>query len=126
MSKNKKKILIVEDESIVKAIELKFQNAGFETDIAKDGLIAMEKLRGYDPDLILLDILLPRMDGYEVLKRIRADERTKDIPVLVFSNFSDQPFIDKVKELGVIGYIIKAHAKLEDLVGEVRRYFSKI
>lgn len=125
MNSIKRKILIVEDESIVKAIELKFLNAGFETDIAKDGLVALEKLREYKPDLILLDILLPRMDGYTVLEKVRADDTTKDIPVLVFSNFSDQPFIDKVKALGVIGYIIKAHARLEDLVVEAQKYFHK-
>ncbi len=125
MNGKKIKILIVEDESIVKAIDIKFRNAGFETDVARDGLIALEKLREYRPDMVLLDILLPGMDGYSVLEKMRGDDAMKDIPVLVFSNFSDEPFMDKVRNLGVVGYIIKAHARLEDLVAEANRYFDK-
>ena len=119
-----KRILIIEDEAIVKALELKFQNAGFKVDVARDGIEAMEKLHASPPDIALLDLLLPDIDGFEVLKKIRADEYLRNIPVLVFSNLSDPAGIEKVKSFGVIGYVIKADTNLSDLVEKISVYFK--
>lgn len=114
-----KEILIVEDEAVVKALELKFKNAGFRVDIARDGVEALEKLRANPPDVVLLDLLLPGMDGFDVLGKIHSDEHLRDIPVLVFSNLSDPEGIKKVKSFGVIGYVIKADTNLSELVEKI-------
>ena len=122
--KDNKKILIVEDEVIVKVLKLKFQQAGFEVDVARNGIEAMEKLQRSIPDVILLDLVLPGIDGFQVLERIHGDVRLQNIPVLVFSNLSNPAHIEKAKTLGIIGYVVKADTKLSDLVQKIITHFQ--
>lgn len=106
--KDKKRILIVEDDPyICKMYQLKLDLQGFEVDIASNGKIGVEKVTEKKPDLILLDILMPEMDGFEVLKVLKSNSQTKDIPVLVLSNLGQDERIRKAMELGAASYIVK-------------------
>ncbi|MCX5657353.1 MAG: response regulator [Candidatus Omnitrophica bacterium] len=105
-----KKVLVVDDEqSVVKVVVFRIRKAGYEVVSANDGESALKVLKDYKPDLILLDIALPDIDGYEVSRRIRLDESTKSIPIIFFSA-STAMIMDKSEVLnkyGVQGYISK-------------------
>ena len=85
-----KKILIIEDDSFLQGLaSRKLQSQGYEISIAKDAEEGLKVLEGNVPDMILLDLLLPNVDGFEFLEKIRANDTWKDIPVIVFSNLSE-------------------------------------
>ena len=123
MAESKKKILIVEDDLYInKMYQLKLNLEGYEVEIAENGKVGVEKAKSFEPDIMLLDILMPEMDGFEVLKRIKADADTKDIPVLIMSNLGQEDHIQKGKELGAVGYIVKTQytpAKVVEIIKEV-------
>lgn len=120
------KILIVEDDYILsKAINTALQTAGYETKIASDGEEAMEKMRAEKFDLILLDLLLPKRLGEEVLAEMKQDEDLKDVPVLVATVKSDSESIARCTALGIRGYFIKAHYTLEEIVERVRKELAQ-
>ena len=122
MSEAKKKILVVEeDKAILELILRELRGAGFEVASAPDDETAEKRLATELPDLILLDILLPRMGGIPFLERIKTDEKTKDIPVLVLSNFSADQTIARATELGASGYLIKSDQEIEDVVMAVKK-----
>lgn len=116
------KILIVEDDNILsKAIDTAMKGAGFDTMVAADGDEALKKAAKFKPDLILLDLLLPKKSGEEVLAAIRKDEVLKDIPVLISTVKSDQDSIARCATMGIRGYFIKAHYTLDDIVNQVKK-----
>ena len=81
-----KKILVVDDERhIVRLVEVNLSRAGYDVATAYDGVEALEKVQGEAPDMIVLDVMMPRMDGFEVLKRLQADAKTQDIPVIMLT-----------------------------------------
>lgn len=107
-----KKVLVVEDEpSIVKLVQFNLEKSGFEVEIATDGQMALEKTKQYDPDLIVLDLMLPKIDGLEVCRRLRQDKR--HIPILILTAKSDE--FDKVLglELGADDYLTKPFSPRE-------------
>lgn len=122
--KKQRIILIVEDEPIVKIVEEKFDKKGFIVDVARDGVQAVEKVHHLKPDLILLDILLPRMNGFEFLKVIRSEPGLKEIPVVIFSNLGNSYDFQKLKELNVVDYIVKANVTIHELVERVSGYLK--
>lgn len=120
MAKKNKILLIIEDDEILlRALYLKFQNAGFTLASATDGDTAIKVTQRVKPDLILLDLILPKKDGFEVLEILKADPKTKDIPVVVLSNLGDEGDIVRAKSLGALDYFVKANTKLEDLQEKV-------
>lgn len=126
MAKKKKTILIVEDDRyLTKAYSIKIKNAGFNvllSDNGSDGLlIAKEK----KPDLIVLDLLLPRVDGFEFLKRIKADEEMKNIPVLTISVLGQKTDQQRALDLGAEAYFIKTEYKLGEIVDKIKEYLNK-
>lgn len=125
-NQSKKKILIIEDEKFLSEMyEIKLNAAGFETTTAIDGEEALEKLNnGIVPDIIILDIILPKMSGLSVLETIRSGERTKNIPVLLLTNLDGKDSREKAKALGVQEYIVKANFTPSEVVEEVRKYTS--
>jgi CheY-like chemotaxis protein len=126
MENAQKKILIVEDEaSILKALIDKFQREKFTTFQAKNGVEALEIASAKKPDVILLDIIMPEMDGLEALKKIRKAEWGKDIPVLMLTNLSDMEKISEAVQIGISGYLVKSDWKLEDVVEKVKEKLSE-
>ena len=123
MDKNetsKNKILIVEDEATLQKTltEILIQN-DYNVLNALDGLRGLEIAQKEKPDLILLDIILPKMDGFEVLKRLKKDESTSSIPVIILTNLSDASDIQKTLDLGATTYLVKADFHLEDVLKKI-------
>jgi CheY-like chemotaxis protein len=81
-----KKILVIDDEpELVKAVEIRLKTTGYKVEVAYDGLSGIDKAKETKPDLILLDIIMPKMDGYEVCKTLKSNSKTKDIPIIIFT-----------------------------------------
>jgi len=96
-----KKILLVEDDPFLSEIYVvKFQEAGFEISLATDGSNGLEKIKHEQPDLVLLDIVMPNVDGLELLRTIKDDEATSNIPIVILSNLGEQEDIDSIKCCG--------------------------
>ena len=117
-----KKVLVVEDDRFLStALTAKFKTAGFETRVAHDGLEALEVVKDFMPDIILLDLVMPRLDGFGVLEKLKDDEKLKHIPVIVASNLGQGEDIQRSKELGASDYIIKTNLSLQQLVEMVKK-----
>lgn len=115
-----KKVLIVEDDEFLRSLTAKrLEKEGYEVAVAVDGESANGIAVANKPDLILLDLLLPGLDGFEVLKRARADEVTKNTPVIVFSNLGQREDIEKAKGLGANDFLIKANFTLDDVIEKI-------
>jgi len=117
-----KKILIVEDDEFLRSLNAKrLETEGFEVIVAVDGQEAIAKLAEIKPDLIFLDLLLPNVDGFEVLTKIKQDESTKAIPVIVFSNLGQPEDIEKAKKLGANDFMVKANFTLDDVIQKIKQ-----
>jgi len=115
------KILIAEDDQfILKAMTTKLSKEGYEVKIAVDGVALMEILKSYIPDLIILDLLMPKKDGFEVLKEVKGVQRLKNIPILIASNLGQENDIQQVLALGATDYLIKSEFTLESLVQKIK------
>ena len=114
-------ILIIEDEKLLAdALKRKLERSGFSVFIAIDGAEGLEFALDKHPDLILLDIVMPIMDGITVLDRIREDEWGAKVPVLILSNLSDAESIKESKASGINDYLIKTDWKISDVVKRVK------
>lgn len=121
MSETKNKILIVEDEqTLLNALAEKCSAEGFDVIKAIDGEDGLKQAQTEQPHMILLDIILPKMDGLVMLEKLKSSEVTSKIPVLLLTNLSDQESISRVVELGANGYLIKADISLDDVVSKVK------
>lgn len=115
-------ILVVEDDPLLSdLISRKFAAEKIKMQYAPTGELALELItKGPSPDLILLDIRLPGIDGFEVLRQVKAAPATKDIPVIIFSNFGEDSDIERAKELGADKFIVKVSLSLDQVVSLVR------
>ena len=105
---SKKRILLVDDETqIVELVKIRLEAAGFEVVAAYDGEAALEKARTAKPDLIILDLMLPKMDGYKVCGLLKKDARYNKIPIILFSAKAQTKDIDLGRELGADAYVTK-------------------
>lgn len=121
----KKTILIVEDEeTLAFSLKRKLEASGFTAELALDGEEAIQRVNELKPDLILLDLILPKIGGVEVLKKIKAVEETKNIPVIVLTNLSSGETIAEVVEAGGTDYIVKANTSLDEIVEAVNKKLS--
>jgi DNA-binding response OmpR family regulator len=115
-----KKIMIIEDDVFIRDIyQVKFTQEGFDVTTAEDGLKAIEKLAIIIPDIILLDIMMPYMNGMEVLRRIKADEALKNIPIILLTNISEKESVTEGLEYGVKDYLIKSQFTPAEVVNKV-------
>lgn len=116
------KVLIIEDDKmLLNMYELKLKNAGIEVITAADGALGLEKAKNEKPDLILLDVILPKMDGFRVLKAIKEGEAIKNTPVLMITNLGQEEDMRKGNALGANGYLIKANTPPQVLVEEINK-----
>lgn len=121
----RKYILIVEDDEFISDVyQRKLLLEGFEVALAKDGEEALRTIRERRPDLVLLDIMIPLKDGFQVLSDLRADAGLSDIRVVVMSNLSQGKDIAHAKELGALDYIVKSNIALSDMVQRIRKALS--
>lgn len=122
------KILLVEDdETLSKMYQKKLELEGFEIEVAFSGTEGIEKATTTSPDLILLDIMLPGVDGFGVIREIQKVEKAKHIPIIILTNLgTSDVFIDEAKILGVKKYLIKYKTSVDELVKVVREELGKI
>lgn len=122
---NKKKIMVVEDDSFVMDIyKTKLTQEGFDVIEAINGAEALKKLKETKPDLVLLDIVMPYMDGLEVLKNMKNDEMAKDIPVILLTNLSQKEEVKNGMSLGASDYLIKSHFTPSEVLAKVKTYLK--
>ncbi|MDD5342716.1 MAG: response regulator [Patescibacteria group bacterium] len=120
------KVLVVEDEAFLsQALSDKLRKSGYEVETAMDGEMGLEKIRSFKPEVVLLDLLMPKKNGYAVLDEIKKDKTWKNLPIIVLSNFGEKTEIKKAKDLGAKDYYVKANVKLADLVNKIKRYLPK-
>lgn len=120
--KSNKKILVVEDDiDLSEAIAEKFKSENFEVFESSDGKDGLEKAFKIHPDLILLDLIMPKMDGTTMLRKLREDQWGHLVPVIVFTNISDAERLAEALEIGVDEYLLKAEWKLQDIVDKVKK-----
>ena len=121
MAQNKKRILIAEDEGpLLQVLGEKFIREGFTVYKANDGVEAVETALREHPDLMLLDIIMPRMDGIMALKKIRADKWGANVPVIILTNLNDAESAGEALQNRAYDYMVKSDWKLEDVVKKVR------
>lgn len=115
-----KKILIVEDESFLKdLLSMKFSKEGIALVHAEDGQEAIDLAKKEKPNAIVLDLVLPSMSGFDVLKKLKGDPETSGIPVVVLSNLGQEGDVEKGKQLGADEFLIKANFSIDEVITKV-------
>jgi len=121
-----KKILFIEDESsLQKALGDILRENNYEVISALDGEIGLRLAKSEKPDLILLDIILPKMNGIEVLKALKENPETKNISVVILTNLENMEDVNKAIELGAVAYLIKAQYTMEEVIDKIENAFRK-
>lgn len=120
-----KKVLIVEDDLfILNMYVTKLKSEGFAVDSAEDGMSAIQMAKKNVPDIILLDIIMPVVDGFETLAQIKKDDKLKDVPIILLTNLSQKPNIEKGLKMGAVDYIIKAHFTPSEVVEKIKKVLN--
>lgn len=115
------RVLIIEDDIYISEMyRIKFESEKFKTTITNDGAAVLAIIEKEKPDIILLDIVMPVMDGFDVLKIIKSSKEHKDIPVVMLTNLSQKESIEKGLKLGAKNYIVKSHFTPSEVVKKVR------
>lgn len=119
-------VLVVEDDSFLRKLLCdKLRHEGFELFEATDGQKALDFLKDNRPILMLLDLMMPGVDGFQVLESVRRDERIKDLPVIVLSNVGEKQMIERIQQLGADDYLIKAHFVLDEIIERITKVLAK-
>ena len=125
MSNKKTKILIVEDEEfLAKMLSRAWKEKKHEVVLASSGEEALRKVKE-KPDFILLDVMLPDVDGVEILKQIKTDKETKDIPIIVSTNLGGEDTVSKIVQAGGTEYIVKSDWSIDDIVKKIEEKLTK-
>ncbi len=126
MAEGERRILLAEDDRFLrKAAEARLRQGGFTVLAAVDGEEALRLARAETPDLVLLDLIMPKIQGFGVLKALKEDPATASIPVIVLSNLGQERDVQRAMELGAVAYFIKAHLSLHELVQRVSEVLDK-
>ncbi len=126
MAEEKKVILLVEDDKFLAELySTKLNLEGYETDLATEGKKGLRMAKEKQYDLILLDVILPGMDGFEILKNLKSDKKTRGIPVILLTNLSQKDEIMKGLELGADDYLIKAHFMPSEVVKKIKQTINR-
>lgn len=120
------KIVFIEDErTLQKMLSETLKEAGYSVLTASDGETGLSLVKQESPDLVLLDLILPKMSGFAVLEELKKDEKAKDIPVMVLTNLETAEDVEKVIALGATTYLVKANYDLPDIVEKVKEVLKK-
>ncbi len=115
------KIVIVEDEEIlIKVLKEKFEKEGFKVSLAADGVEAMSVIKKVKPEAVLLDLVLPKKDGFEVLEELKSNGDLKMIPVIILSNLGQDEEIKRALQLGAVDYLVKTQHPINEVVEKVK------
>jgi len=115
-------ILLIEDDTFLLNMYVdKFEIEGFQVHAADDGEKGAKMALEKNPDIILLDIMLPKLDGFGVLEKLKSDAKTKDIPVILLTNLSQKEDVDRGIALGANDYLIKSHFMPSDVVAKIKK-----
>lgn len=121
MEENKIKILIVDDDVfLLDMYSLKFKEAGFQVEVAENGEAAIKKIKEINPGVILLDVVMPKMDGLETLRQIKKDKIAEGAKIIVLTNLGQKEDIEKGLKLGADDYIVKAHFTPTEVLNKVK------
>lgn len=121
------KVLIIEDDKfIAEAIVMKFKENGFGVGHLENGEKVVAEVIAQKPDAIILDVILPGKDGFEILKDLKKDNKTKDIPVIIVSNLGTKEDLEKGRQLGAVDFMIKATVTPENIVGKTKEIIARI
>lgn len=121
------KVLIIEDEVVLSdVLDRKLEKEGFDTIIARDGKAGLEMAIDEQPDVILLDLILPKLDGLSLLSQLRASEKGKDIKVIILSNLDDAQAVEESKAKGVNDYLVKTNWSLDDVVDKIKQVLARV
>ena len=122
MKNQPKKILVVEDDSLLsKVLAESLKNEGFEVMVVDNGNDVMAVAAKFSPQLVLLDLVIPGIDGFAVLKELKGDDKTKAIPVIVLSNLDEIGDVKSVKALGAEEYFIKANTEMKRIIDYIKK-----
>jgi DNA-binding response OmpR family regulator len=117
-----KKILIIEDEqALQKTLTSKLESEGYKVFTSLNGIEGLEIAKKEKPTLIILDLILPKKNGFEVLEGLKIDEDTKEIPVIVLTNLENMGDIQKVIDLGATTYLVKANYELNEILEKIKK-----
>lgn len=117
------KILIVEDEeALSRVLEERFKSEGFEVEVARDGEVAVEMANKILPGVIILDLILPKKMGFEVLKEIKKNPDLEKVPVIVVSNLGEDENIKQALKMGANDYFVKSQHPIEEIIDKVKNY----
>ena len=127
MNKSKKAlVLIIEDDSYISDMyRIKLESENFEVVTAKDGIVGIRIIEKQKPDIVLLDIVMPKIDGFSVLKTIKKNPELKEIPIVLLTNLSQKENVERGFELGADSYIIKAHFTPSEVVKKIKDILEK-
>ena len=121
-----KKILVVEDDNfLANAYRIKLQKVGFEVVVADDGDQALEKIKSENFDLVILDLIIPKIDGFGVLTEIRSQEKYKKLPILVASNLGQTEDLNRALKLGANDFVVKSDTSLDILIEKIKKLISQ-
>lgn len=121
------KITIIEDEEVLLSLlKKKLEQEGHQVTIAKDGQEGLERVKADKPDLILLDIVMPKMGGFEVMEELNADKNLKDIPIIIVSNSGQPVEIDRAKKLGAKDWLVKTDFDPQEVIVKVRKQLKQM
>lgn len=123
MPNTKVSILLIEDDSFISGMyRLKLTNLGYNVEVIEDGEAGEQRIAQDPlPDLLLLDIVLPKRDGFEILEGLRKNDRTKNLPVILLTNLGQKPDVERGLKLGANDYIIKAHYTPTEVVEKITK-----
>ncbi len=115
------KILLVEDnQALIDIYSITFTHQNFAIEVVRDGEECLQRIKTIKPDIILLDVMMPKLNGIQTLERLKAEEETKNIPVIMLSNIAESAEEDHSKKLGAIKYLVKSHYLPMEIVAIVK------
>ncbi len=117
-------LLVEDDEFLAELYATKLTLEGYKVILATDGMKGLKLAKEKSPSLILLDILLPKLDGYQVLAELKKDSKAKDIPVVLLTNLSQRNEVKRGLDLGAVDYLIKAHFMPSEVVAKIKKYLE--